>query len=175
MPRCPNCFYSLVLLEHRRKYKCAKCGKLFLQKDIDSKEFREWNKKRRKEDKEKIEKEFEEKLKKKELTEEEKKERKLEYQRKYMAKNREAHNKYRREYWAKHRERLLKKRKENYEKRKAEISKQQKEYRENNKTLRRINHLRHEQKKLAVLFTESLLFSVCTAKILSSLPTLLLS
>ena len=45
MPRCPNCFYELVLLEHKRKYKCAKCGRLFPQKEIDDKEFREWNKK----------------------------------------------------------------------------------------------------------------------------------
>ena len=44
MPRCLKCNYKLVLLEDRRKYKCAKCGKLFPQKEIDDKEFRELNK-----------------------------------------------------------------------------------------------------------------------------------
>ena len=47
MPKCPNCYYELVLLEHRQKYKCAKCGRLFPQLGIDSKEFREQNKRER--------------------------------------------------------------------------------------------------------------------------------
>ena len=58
LPRCPNCNYELVLLEKRRKYKCAKCSKLFPQREIKDAEFREWNKKRRKEEKEKITKEY---------------------------------------------------------------------------------------------------------------------
>jgi transcription initiation factor TFIIIB Brf1 subunit/transcription initiation factor TFIIB len=53
MPKCPNCEYMLVLLEKRMKYKCAKCGRLFRQKEIDIKEFAEWNKNERA--KEKIE------------------------------------------------------------------------------------------------------------------------
>ena len=60
MPKCPNCDYLLVLLEHRRKYKCAKCGRLFLQQKVDSKEFREWNKKRREKAKKKALEESEE-------------------------------------------------------------------------------------------------------------------
>ena len=44
---CPNCAYLLVLLARRGKYKCAKCGKLFLQKDIESNDFREWDKKQK--------------------------------------------------------------------------------------------------------------------------------
>jgi len=43
-------------LEKRRKYKCAKCGKLFSQKEIENEEFREWNKVRRKEDRKENEK-----------------------------------------------------------------------------------------------------------------------
>lgn len=43
MPRCPNCYYGLVLLEERHKYKCALCSKLYRQKDIEDKEFRQWN------------------------------------------------------------------------------------------------------------------------------------
>tara|TARA_Y100000034_G_scaffold136916_1_gene217088 strand:+ start:15217 stop:15411 length:195 start_codon:yes stop_codon:yes gene_type:complete len=58
MAHCPNCNYTLALLEHRRKYKCAKCGKLFSQIDIDNKEFVEWNKERRAEEKKKIKYEF---------------------------------------------------------------------------------------------------------------------
>ena len=51
MPRCPNCSYILVLLERRGKYKCAKCGKLYPQKEIDDKEFREHNKRQKERDK----------------------------------------------------------------------------------------------------------------------------
>jgi len=47
MASCPKCSYSLVLLEHRGKYKCALCSRLFPQKEIDDKEFREWNKRQR--------------------------------------------------------------------------------------------------------------------------------
>ena len=47
MPTCPNCSYSLVLLSRRQKYKCAKCGKLFKQKEIDNREFRRWNERQR--------------------------------------------------------------------------------------------------------------------------------
>ena len=54
MPRCLKCGYLLVLLPKRNKYKCAKCGKLYLQKDVENKEFREWNKERREIDKETI-------------------------------------------------------------------------------------------------------------------------
>ena len=54
MPRCPNCNYILVLLENRCKYKCAKCSKLYSQKEIDNKEFREWNEKQRELDRELI-------------------------------------------------------------------------------------------------------------------------
>jgi len=43
MAKYLNCNYALVLLEHCRKYKCDKCGKLFLQLEIDTKEFVEWN------------------------------------------------------------------------------------------------------------------------------------
>ncbi len=43
MPRCPHCYYGLVLLSHRRKYKCAKCGKIFFQKSIEDREFQRWN------------------------------------------------------------------------------------------------------------------------------------
>lgn len=47
MPTCPNCSYTLVLLQQRNKYKCALCSRLYSQKEIDDKEFRGWNKRQR--------------------------------------------------------------------------------------------------------------------------------
>jgi DNA-directed RNA polymerase subunit RPC12/RpoP len=47
MPRCPNCSYKLVFIERRLRYKCAKCGKLFLRRFIENREFRLWNEQRR--------------------------------------------------------------------------------------------------------------------------------
>ena len=43
MVQCPNCSYELVLLDRRLKYKCALCSRLYPQKWIENKEFREWN------------------------------------------------------------------------------------------------------------------------------------
>ncbi len=55
MPKCPSpCFYELVLLENRGKYKCARCGKLWKQKDIDLAEFIRQNKREREEDREQL-------------------------------------------------------------------------------------------------------------------------
>ncbi len=50
MPRCLHCFYILILLERRRKYKCAKCSRLWSQKLIENREFRKWNKCQREEE-----------------------------------------------------------------------------------------------------------------------------
>tara|TARA_Y100000310_G_C20399439_1_gene676696 strand:+ start:60 stop:578 length:519 start_codon:yes stop_codon:yes gene_type:complete len=172
MPKCPNCFYELVLLERRSKYKCAKCGKLFYQKEIDIKEFVEWNKRERKKDKETF---YGKPQKQKKLTEFEKRQRALAYQRKWKEKHREEYNRQKREYWAKHREHLLQKRKENLEKRKDEILGQQKLYRENNKLLRRINNLRTEQKKLALRYYKFLYLRALNNEIQKVLPTLALS
>jgi len=186
MIRCPNCFYELALLEKRRKYKCAKCGKLFPQKEIENKEFREWNKKRRKEERDKVNKELELRKQKrkrsKPLSKEEWEEwmrKKLEKSRKAQAKyreeNREEYNAKKKDYWAWNKKRLTEKRRENYEKRKPQISAQQKLYRENNKVLRRINALRYEQKLLAVKMFEINLEKASTLQIQKPLPIILLS
>src|SRR3989344_3752585 len=45
--RCENCGYVLVLLDSTRKFKCAKCGKLFPQKIVEDEHFKRWNKKQR--------------------------------------------------------------------------------------------------------------------------------
>ena len=43
MPHCPTCSYSLVFLEKRLRYKCAKCGRAFLRKFVENRDFRLWN------------------------------------------------------------------------------------------------------------------------------------
>ncbi len=139
MPRCPNCFYELVLFEKRRRYKCAKCSKLFPKREIEDKEFVEWNKKRKKE--------LKDNLKRKKLSEEEKKKRAREVrrrwrlnhpiidrekfrarQREYYSKNKDELNTKKREYWARNREHLLEKRRENYKKKKHLFHAQEKVY-----------------------------------------------
>ena len=151
MPRCPNCNYELVLLEHRQKYKCAKCGKLFPQKEVEIKEFREWNRRQRQEEKERVEQELKQnKEQKPKLSKEEKLARSREAQRKFREENREEYNQTKREYWASNHNHLLEKRRENYKKKKAQILARQKLYGENHKIERRINNLRFEQKELAL-------------------------
>ena len=55
MPQCPKCSYKLVFLENRLKYKCAKCGRVFLQKFIENKDFQRWNTFQRELDKDNLE------------------------------------------------------------------------------------------------------------------------
>ena len=73
MPQCPNCSYKLVFLDKRLRYKCAKCGRVFLQKFIENRDFRIWNNHRRETEMQELLLEIkqteEEKKKKKELRE----------------------------------------------------------------------------------------------------------
>ena len=48
MARCPEC--SFILVEKYRRYKCSVCKKFFNKKEIDSREFREFSEKQRKEE-----------------------------------------------------------------------------------------------------------------------------
>ena len=172
MPRCPNCFYELVLLEHRRKYKCPKCGKLFPQREIKDKEFVEWNKRRRKEDKEKIKQELKQEKEGKKLSEKEKLARNKQAQSEWREKNREHYNKQKREYWASNYEHLTQKRRENYNKKKPKILSQQKLYRENHKIESRIKYLRDAQKQLALRIFNFNIERALNNKIQNLLPTL---
>lgn len=203
MPRCPNCNYLLVLLEHRRKYKCAKCGKLFPQKKVEDKEFRELNKKRRAEAKKEAKKEYRKlyvqenrervnawvrdyykrnrekisakaKEKREQLSEKEK-EKLKNAQAEWRENNRESYNAQKREYWASNHEHLIEKKKENYQKRKAEILMQQALYQQNNKTLSRIKYLREQQKQLALRIFEFNVEGALNTQIQGILPTLILS
>ncbi|MBU2639329.1 MAG: hypothetical protein KKG75_01330 [Nanoarchaeota archaeon] len=49
MPTCPNCGFELVLL-NRPKYKCSLCSKLYPQQQVESYNFRNWNKKQKEND-----------------------------------------------------------------------------------------------------------------------------
>ena len=100
MSRCPNCSYLLVLIERRSKYKCAKCSRLWLQKLIDDRDFKEFNKKQRNLDKKEAE-----------------KERAKEWQknnkdkiRKYYYNNKEKYSEARKIYYRKNKEKFAKKR-----------------------------------------------------------------
>lgn len=109
MPRCPNCSYILVLLEKRGKYKCAKCSKLFLRKEVESKEFREYNKRQKETDKEEFDKQLKlrrktlKPRKRKEISPEEKLERQKklkEYKLAYYKENKDRSNLIRNNYRA---------------------------------------------------------------------------
>ena len=159
MQRCPNCSYKLVLLSSRLKYKCSLCSKLFPQKEIDNKEFREWNKFQRQLDLETL------KLKKLKLTKEEKlqkrklyyknnKEKLKELQRRWMEKNREFYNKIKRNYWNRKTEQLNVKRRERYNKKKEMVLNYQERWQQNNSykyiIKRRLADLREQQRNMAL-------------------------
>tara|TARA_Y100000310_G_scaffold341355_1_gene440231 strand:+ start:307 stop:852 length:546 start_codon:yes stop_codon:yes gene_type:complete len=176
MPKCPNCFYELVLLEHRRKYKCPKCGKLFFQKDIENKEFVEWNKRERKKDK----KVFNGKpQKQKRLTEFEKKQRARACFKKWYEKNKDKVY----EYYKKNRNKIIQQKRE-YRKRLSE--QRRKLDNEKRKALRwqniedtrvnlRIEYWKRRQKALALQIFEFNVEGLCTKQIQNVLPTIALS
>ena len=172
MPRCPNCFYELVLLEHRRKYKCPKCGRLFPQREIEDKEFVEWNKRRKKEDKEKIEQELKQEKQNPKLSKEEKLARNKQAQSEWRKNNREHYNQQKREYWASNREHLLVKRNENYHKKRIQILTQQSLWRQNHKIESRIKYLRDAQKELALRIFDFNIEKALNNKIQNLLPTI---
>jgi hypothetical protein len=122
------------LLQHRNKYKCAKCGRLFSQKFIEDKEFRDWNQRQRESDKEAL------KPKKRvKLSEEERRERIKVCQSRWVERNRKRRNTQVRKAWA-----------ENPKKHRKYKILQRKRNPEGFKLMDRILYLRKEQKKLAV-------------------------
>ncbi len=176
MPRCPNCSYMLVLLERRRKYKCAKCGNLYPQKDIELKDFKKWNLRQRISDKENIKKESKPKGKRPVLTEEERIERAKAYMKKYYTENKEKFRErgleYRKKNRAKEREReriWRENNQERYNARKREYYRRNKE-RLNKKSVERrrmnfdkyscshkLGKLKKKQKQLAVRMIDKFL------------------
>jgi len=131
MAVCPKCSFALVLLPERLRYKCAKCGSLYLQRFIDNREFQRWNRKQREITKEETKRYFEEiwqayktlvkpknkkpvREKRPKLTEEEKKQK-------------------RKEYYLRNREEILKRNRIWAEKNKNSIREYKKEYKQANK------------------------------------------
>ncbi len=140
MPRCPNCSYILVLLEKRRRYKCSKCGKLFLQKKIDFKEFRQQNRVQRERDKAALQ-----------QTKRRRKKNELDKSQTRLTKW--LNLDYTKEYYQKNKATILAKKKLYRQKTKDKSNKWRKQYRYNNiertRMLARIHYFRQQQVKLA--------------------------
>ena len=201
MPRCPNCSYKLVLLSSRPKYKCALCSKLYPKKEIEVKEFQEFNKRRRIEDMESYEKERKEHLTR---IREIKKDLRLlfngfsktpkEYRKEYYEKNKEKIMQLNREWRLRNREYDLK-RKQEYSKKNRELIKakeklrilnnpeserqRQNKWRRDNRAIMRIygmiQHYRTKQKALALQYLENEDFKLSNEEIFRSVPTFALS
>jgi len=201
MPRCPNCSYKLVLLSSRPKYKCALCSKLYPEKEIEVKEFQEFNKRRRIEDAERFEKEYKEHLLR--IREVKKSLRLLfngfsktprEYREEYYEKNKEKIRQLNREWRLRNREYDLK-RKQEYSKKNREILnakarlkrqanpepeglKNRNHRVKNRDTMRTygmIQHYRTKQKTLALQYLEKEDFKPSNEHMFHSVPTFALS
>jgi len=201
MTRCPNCSYKLVLLSFRPKYKCALCSKLYPKKEIEVKEFQEFNKRRRIEDIEIYEKERKEYLVR---IREIKKDLRLlfngfsktpkEYRKEYYEKNKDKIKQLNKEWRLRNREYDLN-RKQEYRKRnrellntKAKIKRQanpeperlknrirRAKNRDMMRTYGMIQHYRTKQKALALQYLENDDFKPSRDDMFHSVPTFALS
>ena len=198
MSRCPNCSYKLVLLSSRPKYKCALCSKLYPKKEIEIKEFQEFNKRRRIEDAERFDKEYKEHLAR--IKEIKMSLRLLfngfsktpkEYRKEYYEKNKEKIRQLNKEWRLRNREYDLK-RKQEYSKKNREIlnakakmrrqnnpepeRQRKKLWRDNNlnqmRTYGMIQHYRSKQKALALQYLKNEGFGPSNDIIFHSVPTL---
>ena len=151
MPRCPNCQYILVLLEHRRKYKCAKCSRLYFQKYIENKEFEEYNKRQRILDKENLKSERKQKTK---LSNEEKKLR----AKNYRLNHKTEHRVHSQNFYEKNKDKILANKKTYRLNSKIKYNAWRRNYRAEQqdriRLLTRISFWRNKQKKLAVEMLE---------------------
>ena len=170
MPTCPNCFYQLVLLKHRGKYKCARCSKLFFQKEINTREFVEMNKIQRKADKKALN------NKSKKLTESERKQNQLASNKKWREANSEKVEEHKlknkqacQKYYENNKKKFLTKNQEYRAKNGQEIKQQRKNRRlkniEGTRVLNRIGQLRIKQKQLALQKLEFVYVRAYTPKI----------
>ena len=159
MAKCPNCSYTLVLLEYKQKFKCPKCGRLFPQQKIELIEFNKFNKTERIKDKEVIEVDKNKKYKQPKLSEFTKKQDNI-----VRAKNwRKAHPDYNaeqcRKYLSKNKFKVLSIQRAYHLKYKPQINERRKQlYHENieyNRLKARLKNWRKEQNALAVLFFEN--------------------
>ncbi len=158
---CPKCFYELVLLDKRAKYKCAKCSNLYLQKFIENKSFRIWNERQRI-----LVKEEYERLKKSlikvrpQLSDEEKKERAIIFRKKYYEENKlkvkELYDNWRKENREYYNQKVKERYWKNIEKSRYRV---------------KLKNLRKQQKILALQMLENLQEKPSNDEILISFPT----
>ena len=176
MPRCPHCNYTLVLLEHRRKYKCPRCSRLYPQKEIDTKDFVEYNKRERKSDKEAL---TEKKGKQKPLTDFEKKQGRLAYQKNWRNNHPDYYSEKCKEYYNKNKEKILVSKKEFRKKNGKALKERLKSWKnkkiEEIRALDRISKWRRKQKELAQHFFEFEVIKPYNAEFEDRFPTLSLS
>lgn len=187
MSTCPNCYYKLVFLSNRLKYKCAKCSRLFLQKSVENKAFYQWNKKQRELDLHNLKLEIQQKKRPK-LTEQEKVQRRKEYylknkekfrevRRKWIEENREFYNQQRREYWNSKSKQINSKRRERYTKKQVFSIAVRKARRHRDIELTRlqarIDYWKQQQKLLADSISENKYYKPSTTKLTYSVPTFL--
>ena len=172
MPRCPNCQYILVLLEHRRKYKCAKCSRLYSQKFIEDKEFREYNKRQRKSDKENLKSQRKQRAK---LSDEERKLRATDYRLKHKT----AYRIHSQNFYEENKDKILANKKIYRHNSKVKYNEWRKIYRAKDKErvrlLTRISFWRNKQKELALDMLENGLYEAYNFNLDNSLLTFLLS
>ncbi len=173
MLTCPNCNYSLVLLEHRRKYKCAKCSRLFPRIEIDTQEFQKFNKQERLKDKET------KPLKRKKLTDLEKRQHAVESSRRWRERNPDYASIHGKKYYLRNKDRTLNKQREDRNLSGQTINEHAKIRRLNNldeeRQKTRIKFWRNEQKLLAVKMFENNMNRARNPQFHNFLPTISLS
>lgn len=201
MPQCPNCSYKLVLLLHRPKYKCALCSKLYPKKEIDTKQFKKFNKRQRIFDIENYEKERKQEITK--IGEIRRQIKKLfnglpkspkEYKKEYYEKNKknikQRNKKWRinnleydenrkRKYYQKNREKILLKSKIKRQTNPELYGQKRREWRNKNIEITRVCNIirtyRRKQKALALHYLENEGYKASTANIFPSVSTYTLS
>ena len=173
MPRCPKCNYILVLLEKRLKYKCAKCGSLYLQKSTEYRDFRNWNKIQRELDKHNLKLES----KRKKLSEEERKLKTRENAKKYRLENKIKYRIHSQKFYYKNKDNILAHKKIYRQVSKDKYNEWKKTYRNHNiertRLLTRISFWRNKQKRLALRMLKNDCYEAYTNEISNRLPTLL--
>ena len=172
MTRCIKCSYLLVLLPKRNKYKCSKCGSLFPQKDIDNKEFRDWNKRQRLQDIENIKPEKKSRIK---IGEEERKKRAKESAKIWRENNKEKCRELSEKNYYRNKDKILARKKIYRQEIKEKDRIRRKEYRnqqvDRTRQLARIHWWRQKQKALALRELKNMEEKAYNANIFISPPT----
>ena len=172
MIRCIKCSYFLVLLPRRNKYKCSKCSSLFPQKEIDNKEFREWNGRQRLQDIENIKPERKPRVK---LSEEERKLRAKEFAKNWRENNKERCSELSEIHYEKNKDKILARKKIYRQEIKDKDRIRRKDYRyqqiDRTRQLARIHWWRQKQKALALRELKNMEEKAYNSNIFISPPT----